>query len=217
MRLPIVALPFALCLAFWTLTVSAPARAQLVVPLATIDGKVGCQQGMTGIGRPPGWQAVKDGDAPGGWALAEMTRDSTDLHFPFCISTHDPIRNFDAVMRFKILSGTREQAAGLMFRAQDATDYFVARASALDKTVKLYRMIGGRRSQIASKETTVSAGKWHTLRVVATDKHMEVFFDDRSMFTFDDPGIVRSGAIGVWSAADSVTNFGSLLVAMPSP
>ena len=49
---------------------AAPAWAQYVVPLATADGRVGCTQGMTGIGRPQNWEAVKDADAPGGWALA---------------------------------------------------------------------------------------------------------------------------------------------------
>ena len=102
-----------------------------------------------------------------------------------------------------------------MFRAQNATDYFVVRASALDKTVKLYRMLGGRRSQIASKEATVSLGKWHSLRVVAADKRIEVFFDGVSMFTYDDPGFPRAGAIGVWSPSDSVTHFSTLLVAPP--
>ncbi|MFM8534269.1 MAG: family 16 glycoside hydrolase [Acidimicrobiia bacterium] len=201
--------------ALLALTVAAPAQAQMVVPLATIDGKVGCIQGMTGIGRPPSWEAIKDGDAPGGWALTETAKDATDLHFPFCIWTHDAVRDLDATLRFKPISGTREQAGGLMFRAQNATDYFVARASALDKTVKLYRMLGGRRSQIASKEATVSLGKWHSLRVVAADKRIEVFFDGVSMFTYDDPGFPRAGAIGVWNPSDSVTHFSTLLVAPP--
>lgn len=203
-------LPVLLALAF-----AAPAQAQMVVPLATIDGKVGCIQGMTGIGRPPSWEAVKDGDAPGGWALTETAKDATDLHFPFCIWTHESVRDLDATLRFKPISGTREQAGGLMFRAQNATDYFVARASALDKTVKLYRMLSGRRSQIASREATVSLGKWHNLRVVAADKRVEVFFDGVSMFTFDDPGFPRAGAIGVWNPSDSVTHFSTLLVAPP--
>jgi len=199
------------------LLAASPAYAQLVVPLATADGKVGCLQGMTGIGRPPGWQAVKDADAPNGWALAETTGDSTDLHFPFCISTEAAARNFDATLRFRPVSGTREQAGGLMFRAQDATDYLVARASALDNTVKLYRMTGGRRSQLASTEATVVAGKWHDLRVLAVDRRIEVFLDGTSVIVATDPGIVRPGAIGVWSPSDSLTHFGSLLVGTGRP
>ena len=201
--------------ALLALVVSAPAQAQMVLPLTTIDGRVGCTQGMTGIGRPPGWEAVKDEEAPGGWALVETTRDSTDLHFPFCIFLQAITRDFDATLRFKPVSGTREQAGGLMFRAQDATDYFVARASALDGTVKLYRMTGGRRSQLASKEAKLTVGRWHELRVKAVEKRIEVFLDGAPVLSFDDPGIVRPGALGAWSPSDSITHFGSLLVAPP--
>jgi hypothetical protein len=54
------------------------------------------------------------------------------------------------------------------------------------------------------------------LRVLAVDKRIEVFFDGVSMFALEDRGIVRPGAIGVWSPSDSVTHFGSLLVGRPS-
>ena len=75
------------CLVFFVcLLLSFQASAQLVVPLTTPDGRVGCTQGMTGIGRPPDWQAVADPDGPNGWALVEMGADPTDLRFPLCIS-----------------------------------------------------------------------------------------------------------------------------------
>ncbi len=196
---------------------AAPAAAQYVVPLTTADGRVGCTQGMTGIGRPQHWEAVKDQDAPGGWALSETTGDSTDLHFPFCIDLQATARDFDASLRFKILGGVREQAAGLIFRARDATDYFVARASATDGSVKLYRMLGGRRSQLASKEAPVKTGKWSMLRVVATKERIEVWLDDVSMFVFTDRAFAQSGALGVWTQSDSKVHFGQMLVGAPTP
>jgi hypothetical protein len=193
---------------------ASPAGAQYVAPLATPDGKVGCTQGMTGIGRPQRWEAVKDDSAPGGWALAETTGDSTDLHFPFCIDTQAMARDFDAGLRFKILSGTREQAAGLMFAARDATDYFVVRASARDKTIKLYRMLGGRRSLLASKDAPVTLGKWHVLRVVASKGRIEASLDGASAFVTD-AGQLQPGSLGVWTQSDSLVHFGSLLVGVP--
>jgi hypothetical protein len=198
------------------ISVSSPAAAQLVAPLTTSDGRVACLQGMTGIGRPPAWQAVADRDALGGWALAETAGDATDLHFPLCISTQTIARDIDATLRFKPISGTREQAAGLVFRAQDATDYYVAKASALEGAVRLYRMQGGRRSQLAAKEAAVKLGHWHELRVVAVNDRIEVWLDKTSLFSVADRGPVRAGAVGVWSQADSVTHFGSLVVA-PAP
>src|SRR5476651_2331542 len=115
--------------------VATPASAQLVAPLTTSEGKIACTQGSTGVGRATRWEAVADTAALGGWALAETAGDATDLRFPLCVSTQTVARDVDATLRFKIVSGTRAQVAGLMLRAQSGADYYVARASATDGTV----------------------------------------------------------------------------------
>ncbi|MBX9942719.1 MAG: DUF1080 domain-containing protein [Reyranella sp.] len=195
------------------LVLAAPAAAQLMVPLTTPDGRVACTQGMTGIGRPAAWRAVEDRDAPNGWALAETAADPTDSRFPLCIVERAVLRDFDATLRFKIVSGVRERAAGFMFRAQNANDYYVVRASALDNSVRLYRMEKGKRRQIAVKELPIEAGKWHALRVVAVDDRFEVALDGATLFTVTDRTLPQPGPMGVWSQADSVTHYGSLLAA----
>ena len=199
------------------LLLSTPASAQLAAPLFTADGRIACIQGMTGIGRPPGgWTTLRDPTALGGWVLAETTGDSTDLHFPICVSPQIALRDFEATLRFKPVAGTREQAGGLIFRAQSATDYYVARASALDGTVRLYRMAGGRRSQLATKEAPVAKGEWHKLKVRAVGDSIEVWLDDKSLFTVNDRSLLFPGSVGVWSQSDSVVYFDSLLVSPPS-
>jgi hypothetical protein len=199
-------------LALAMLLVASPAFAQLVVPLTTADGRVACTQGMTGVGRPPNWQPVADPDAPDGWALAETAGDPADLRFPLCISPQAMARDFDATLRFKPISGSRAQVAGLMFRAQSASDYYVVRANALDNSVRLYRMDNGKRSQLASKEAPIEAGKWHSLRVIAANERFEVALDGKTLFDVTDRSLPQSGPLGVWSQADSVTRYGSLLV-----
>lgn len=194
------------------LFLASPALAQFVVPLATPDGRVACTQGMTGVGRPPNWQPVADPDAPDGWALAETAADPTDLRFPLCISMQTVTRDFDATLRFKPISGTRAQVAGLMFRAQSASDYYVVRANSLDNSVRLYRMEKGKRSQLAAKEAPLEAGKWHSLRVIAANERFEVALDGKTLFDVTDRSLPQSGPLGVWSQADSVTRYGSLLV-----
>ncbi|MFI5000442.1 MAG: hypothetical protein ACHQK9_11245 [Reyranellales bacterium] len=192
---------------------ASPAAAQLVVPLATSDGRVACVQGMTGIGRLPVWQAIADPGAQGGWALAETVGDATDLRFPLCMGVGIVVRDVDATLRFKPVSGTHQRSAGLVLRGQDANDYYVTRASAIDRSVRLYRMQGGRRALLASKEAAVKSGEWQTLRMVLDADRFEVSLDGVSLFKGTDRSLLRPGAVGVWSEADSVTYFGSLLVA----
>ena len=90
------------------------------------------------------------------------------------------------------------------------------KASALDGTVRLYRMMGGRRIQLASKEIEVKIGQWQTLRVVAVADRIEAWLDDQPLFAVSDRTLVHPGAIGVWSQADSLTYYGLLLV-KPAP
>ena len=192
-----------------------PAAAQLVVPLTTPDGRVGCTQGMTGIGRPPAWQAVQDKDGPDGWVLVETAADATNLRFPLCISEQTTARDFDAPLRFKPISGTHDQVAGFAFRAQSANDYLLVRTNARDNSVRLYRVEKGRRSQIAGKDAPIALGEWHSLRVIAIGDRFEIAFDGKPLFTATDRSLPQSGAMGVWSQADSITHYGSLLVGPP--
>jgi hypothetical protein len=194
-----------------------PAVAQLVAPLVTGDGKIACIQGMTGIGRPPGgWEAIADKTALGGWALAETTGDSTDLHFPMCIVQQIAVRDVDASVRFKPVAGTRDRAGGLVLRAQNAADYYVVVASARDNALRIYRMQGGRRSLVASKEVPVTSGEWHKLRVLLVGDKFEISLDGKEVLTATDRSLMLPGAVGVWSQSDSVIYFDSLLIGPPA-
>lgn len=204
------------CLIFLVLFgVAPPAAAQLVAPLTTSDGRIACIQGQTGVGRAARWEAVRDSQALGGWAIAETAGDATDLRFPLCIPPQPVARDLDVTLRFKLVSGRHEKAAGVVLRAQSANDYYVARASAIDDTVRFYRVAGGRRAELGSKKAEVTPGEQHALRVVAKRDHFEIFLDDRSLFAVTDASLMRPGTVGVWSQADSVTHFQSLLVANP--
>lgn len=204
-----------LALALLSITIAGPASAQMVVPLTTSDGRVACTQGMTGLGRPPIWQAVADPDGPDGWALTETAADPADLRFPLCVSEQAVARDFDATLRFKPVGGTRAQVGGLIFRAQSGNDYYVVRANSLDNTVRLYRMEKGKRSQLASKEAPIETNKWHSLRVIAFNDRIEVALDGKPLFDVADRSLLQSGVMGVWSQADSVTRYGSMLVGPP--
>lgn len=194
---------------------ASPASAQLVAPLTTPDGRIACTQGITGAGHVTHWEAVPDPQALDHWALAETGHDETDLHFPICISEQTVVFNADVTLRFKIVGGTHARSAGLVLRAQTANDYYVVRADALDGSVRFYRMIGGRRAELKGTKVMVASDVQHALRVVAKRDQFEVFLDNKSLFKLTDTSLMQPGPVGVWSQADSVTHFQSLLVANP--
>jgi hypothetical protein len=203
-------------LLFIALLLPFPAAAQLVAPLTLPDGRIACTQGKTGAGRVAVWEAVRDPSAPSGWALSETAGDATDLRFALCISEQTVARDLDATLRFKPIGGRHSRAAGLVLRAQSANDYYVIRADALEGSVRLYRVARGRRAQIAAKDVTVASDQWHTLRVILKGDDFDVSLDDAPLFKATDASLPLPGTVGVWSQADSIILFGSLLVA-PAP
>jgi hypothetical protein len=56
-------------------------------------------------------------------------------------------------------------------------------------------------------DAPVPKNQWHTLRVEFIGSRIKVFFDNKTYIEQDDEHIKGSGAVGVWTKADSVTLF----------
>jgi hypothetical protein len=50
-------------------------------------------------------------------------------------------------VKFKQISGREDQAGGLIWRARDPNNYYVARANALENNVTIYHTVNGRRTE----------------------------------------------------------------------
>ena len=53
----------------------------------------------------------------------------------------------------------------------------------------------------------MARGQWHTLHVDFAGSKIGVSLDGKRYIEFDDSHITGSGAVGVWTKADSVTAF----------
>ena len=118
----------------------------------------------------------------------------------------------DVTVRFRPISGKEDASGGIILRARDGKNYFLVRANALESNFRLYTMIGGRRRVIASAHVTEpSLGEWHTLRVVAKGPRIQAHLDGALLLDHAD-ATFKAGYIGLWTKADSVTEFADLLV-----
>ena len=54
--------------------------------------------------------------------------------------------NGEVHVKFKPISGSVDQAAGLVWRYQDEDNYYIVRANALEDNVVLYKVQGGKRT-----------------------------------------------------------------------
>lgn len=162
---------------------------------------------MTGRGEPGRWEIVEDASAEGGRALAQLSEDKTDDRFPLAIYMPTVPSDVEATTRFKAMSGSVDQAGGLVVRLVNAENYYLARANALEGNLRFYRVKGGRREELAGTNVAVTAGEWHTLAVRAEGRRFTVSFDGKRLVEAQDDAFMTPGKVAFWTKADSVTRF----------
>jgi hypothetical protein len=163
--------------------------------------------GRTGQGAPGLWLVVSEDSAYRGVAIAQISQDRTDYRFPLAIYQPATLKNGTVSVRFKPVSGEIDKAGGIAVRLATPNDYYLLRANALEDNVRFYRVVKGRRQQLAGTNIKVASGMWHTLDLRADGSHFTVSFDGTQMFTADDTTFPEGGKIALWTKADSVTLF----------
>jgi len=177
------------------------------------EAPAGFSFGKTGQGRPGKWVVRTDPSAPAGdHVLAQIDTDDTDYRFPVAVADAPALKDLRLDVRCKQVSGKTDEACGLVFRYQDENNYYVTRANSLEDNVRLYHVVKGRRRQFAGWDGKVAPQTWHSLAVEARGDRFQVFFDGKPVIDAKDDTFKDAGKVGVWTKADSVTNFDALSV-----
>ncbi len=172
---------------------------------------------MTHTGGAPKWEILKDETAPSQPnVLAQVSDDKTGGRFPLAIFDKASFADGSLSVKFKSVSGSVDQAAGLVWRYRNPDNYYIVRANALEDNVVLYKVDGGKRVSLAPKGTPsntygikhrVPKNTWCTLKVTFQGKSFAVFFDGKQLFELEDATFPDAGKVGLWTKADSVTYF----------
>lgn len=110
-------------------------------------------------------------------------------------------------LRSDLGEGTR--ACGLMLRLRDSDNYYLARIDAVDKDLRLYRVVAGSREEIIRHFAVLKPGSWHTLSVEVRGDSFFVALDGVQLMMAVDKTFAR-GKLGVATQADSACSFDSL-------
>lgn len=169
------------------------------------------------VGTPGRWAVQQEG---GGKYLAQLDADGTRNRFPVAVLTDVSATDVDVSVRFRPVSGRVDQAGGLVWRYQNEDNYYIVRANALEDNVVLYKVQNGERTDLPvkgegrtyGKSAEVPAAQWSTLRVVATGPRFEVYFNGTKLYEVEDSTFKGTGRVGVWTKADSITQFDDLTV-----
>ena len=169
------------------------------------------------VGRPGRWMIQEEA---ANRFLVQADGDATRSRFPVAVLTDVTTTDVDLSVRFRPVSGRVDQAAGLVWRYGDQDNYYIVRANALEDNVVLYKVERGKRTDLPvraegrtyGKKAEVPAGQWSTLRVVAKRTLFEVYFNGLKLYDVEDATFIQPGKVGVWTKADSVTQFDDLTI-----
>ena len=169
-------------------------------------------------GQPPtGWTATKTGTGDAKWTIEKddtapskpnVLKQSGQAHVPVCFKDDTSLKDGFVEVKFKPISGREDQAGGLVWRAKDSNNYYVARANALENNVTIYHTIEGRRTEKKRANVKVAGNQWHTLaRRVRRARTSSSSPTAKKALEWDDETFTQAGKVGVWTKADSVTLF----------
>ncbi|HNX36322.1 MAG TPA: hypothetical protein PKM57_16995 [Kiritimatiellia bacterium] len=172
---------------------------------------------------PASWQTGVTGKGAANWQVTNDTaqsrsrvlKQSGDATFCWAVKSDVKLSDGFVETKFKPVDGKEDQAGGIVFRFQDGKNYYVVRANALEDNVVLYKTVDGKRSSLPVKgrlygygvDVKVPTDKWGTLRVDFEGSRFLVAFNGKRLFEVEDDTFRESGAVGLWTKADSVTVF----------
>ena len=180
----------------------------------------------SGGGEPGDWRVVDAPGAPSGrQAVAQLDPDRTGSRFPLLVLDSVVCRDVELEVQGKPITGSKDQAIGLIWRFQDADNYYILRANALEDNVVLYKMEAGKRSDLDllgrgrtyGLDVEVPREAWSRLGVTVRGNRFTAFLDGRELFQVEDGTFAGPGKVGLWTKADSVTWFDDLAVRILDP
>jgi len=177
---------------------------------------------------PKGWTATRTGTGDPRWTVEhdqtapsklKVLKQSGRATYPLLLKDDTNFKDGFVEIKFKAIAGSEDRAAGLVWRARDANNYYVVRANALEDNVVLYKTVNGARSALDivgrkggyGVNVSVPANHWHGLRVDFRGSRFRVLYNGKQLFEVEDSTFSDAGKVGLWTKADSVTLFDEII------
>jgi len=187
------------------------------------DNRVSFESNQIGA-TPEGWAATLTGKGDPKWTVesdetapskSNILKQSGRATYPLLLKNDTNIKDGFIEVKFKAIAGSQDRAAGVVWRAKDANNYYVVRANALEDNFVLYKTVNGARSalDIVGRKggygvaVPVPANTWHSLRIEFKAARFGASFNGKQLFEVEDSTFTDAGMVGLWTKADSVTLF----------
>jgi hypothetical protein len=153
--------------------------------------------------------ALMDEKGPAGESCVALTKPnhSDSSTYNVLWSPKTKFQNGELSVALKSISGEEDQGGGLLWRAKDKNNYYVARFNPLEKNLRLYQVKEGKREQLGSADVQKDGAKWATLVVGQQDDTITVTLDGQTLIKAEVGTFAEAGGVGLWTKADAATVF----------
>ena len=132
-------------------------------------------------------------------------------YFPLAISKDGEAGNGVFSLQVKPLHGSIDQVGGLVFGLRNIGNYFVFRINALEDNAMLFEFANNNRIERARCDLPVARGQWYALEVAVRDNSVSCWVNGAVVFDYQADRSLN-GHVGLWTKADSVTQFSHLTI-----
>jgi hypothetical protein len=155
------------------------------------------------------WKIIQDKTAPSQKNALALVSPNHDSGSTFNLFWTKDIKflNGEIEVSFKALKGVEDQGGGVVWRAQDKDNYYIARFNPLEDNFRIYTVHDGSRNTIASVNIALSADAWHSLKIVQQGHHFQGFLDGKKVLEGENDLFPQAGGVGLWTKADAATAF----------
>src|SRR5882757_697403 len=138
---------------------------------------------------PPDWTP-----AVSTWMIAldgtnkamKQTGKSEGDRFNICVQNKLKYLNLEIEVRIKPLDGEEDQGGGLVWRYQDAKNYYITRANPLENNFRVYKVVNGNRKQMKSANIKMQKGEWYNVKVVVNGNSIDCYYNGQKLLSHSD-------------------------------
>jgi hypothetical protein len=152
------------------------------------------------------WAVVADGDNR---VLAQRAK-SPDATFNVALADDSSAKDLVLSVRLKPIEGEDDRGGGLVWRAKDAKNYYIARYNPLEDNFRVYKVVDGERTQLGTIEKIADVEGWHALKVTMAGRRIRCELDGEHTLDAEDGTFGEAGKVGLWTKADARTWFDDL-------
>ena len=162
-------------------------------------------------GRPAGdWQvlATERAKSPP-YVLAQLMAKGAEHAYKVVLLKDVIASDLNLAVSFLPVQGKADMGGGLIWRAADDRNYYLARANPLEQNIRVYRVENGIRRLLQNFNQTITLKQWHTLRITHQGCRVKIFYDDKQTIDLCEETF-HAEMIGLWTKSNAVTYFDDL-------